>query len=160
MDTQTPPVTPRLDHPAPQGGAPADPPAGPHASAPVPPDPSGDLAQADPDADDNQDDPGSAPASTPGRGHPAPALNPGNVLQVALAARLCRKLVKCGTTDDTMRTACEQIATMPADPPAGCPAAERCLRHIDAMGCSSQPDPMRLGAQIMQLADCVDAMRC
>jgi len=171
MDTQTPPITPRLIPPStppvtppvtppPQGGA-ADPSAGPHASAPVAPDPPGDrTAQADPPAadDDDQDDP--EPAVAPSRGRPALTINAGNTLQVALAARLCRKLVKCGTTDDMMRTTCERIAAMPADPPAGCPAAERCLRHIDAMGCRSQPDALQAGMQIMQLPDCVDAMRC
>lgn len=170
MDTRTPPITPRLDsHPAPQGGAPADPPGAPHASLPGPPDPPGDptaqaaqAAQAAPASDDDPDaDPGSpSPSAAARRGHPALTINGGNLLQVAMAARLCRKLVQCGTTDDMMRSACERIAAMPADPPAGCPAAERCLRHIDAMGCSSQPDALQVGVQIMQLPDCVDAMRC
>ncbi len=79
-----------------------------------------------------------------------------------MAARLCRKLVQCGTTDATMKTMCEQIASLgiSSAPPASCPAAARCLRHIDLMGCTSQPDALQLGMLMMQFSDCVSAMRC
>jgi hypothetical protein len=49
---------------------------------------------------------------------------------------------------------------VPSDPPAGCPAAERCLRRIDAMGCTSQPDALQVGMLMMQFSDCVNATRC
>jgi hypothetical protein len=197
MDTQTPPVMPKIDtRPAP-GHAPADPSGGPHASgprapaapdpfaspharppaapdpfasphanAPADPDSSDDQAQADPvtsDDDPAADDPFSSPHATPPtRGRPSMRTNPSGMLQITMAARLCRKLARCGTTDSTMKNMCEQIAIMgvPADPPAGCPAAERCLRHIDAMGCSSQPDALQLGLLMMQFSDCVAAMHC
>jgi hypothetical protein len=171
MDTQTPPVTPKVDtRPAP-GHAPADPSGGPHASAPAAPaapDSPDDLARSDqaaPDDDPGDDDAiGSAPAapSAPPPGHRALAQNGSGLLQVAMAARLCRKLARCGSTDSTMKDMCEQIASMgvPLDPPAGCPAAERCLRRIDAMGCGSQPDALQIGLMMMQFSDCVAAMRC
>ena len=169
MDTQTPPVTPKLDpHPAP-GRAPADPHASaPHASPPVVPDPSDDpqadavASDDDSGADDLSSSQGPTPGGPTGRGRPSARTNPGGMLQITMAARLCRKLARCGSTDSTMKDMCEQIASMgvPVDPPAGCPAAERCLRHIDAMGCSSQPDALQIGVLMMQFSDCVAAMRC
>lgn len=173
MDTQTPPVTPKIDtRPAP-GRAPADPPGGPHASALDAPDSPGDppgdpsqAAQAAPEDDPAVDDPFSSPHASPGtpsrRGRAALAPSASGMLQLTMAARLCRKLVRCGTPDSTMKDVCEQIASMgvPSDPPAGCPAAERCLRHIDTMGCSSQPDALQIGLLMMQFSDCVAAMRC
>jgi hypothetical protein len=189
MDTQTPPVTPRIDtRPAP-GRAPADPSSGPHAgapaapaipdplggphastpAAPAAPDPPDDPSQTDPVASD--DDPAAddlfssryaPPGSSTRRGHPAVPGHASGTLQITMAARLCRKLARCGSTDSTMKDMCEQIAAMgvPSDPPAGCPAAERCLRRIDEMGCSSQPDALQIGLLIMRFSDCVAAMRC
>jgi hypothetical protein len=168
MDTQTPPITPKIDpRPAPPGQPPADPPGGPHASIPGAPDAPGDPnAQADPAGpDDDPDADALGSLSTPApprRGRRALSLNAGGMLQVAVVARLCRKLASCATTDETIKGMCEQIASMglPSDPPAGCPAAERCLRHIDTMGCSSQPDALQVSLLMMQFSDCVDAMRC
>lgn len=174
MDTQTPPVTPKIDtRPAP-GGAPADPSGGPHAGAPAAPatpagpDSADDPSQADPVASDDDpaaDDAVGSPApppTPPRRGHRTLSLNAAGMLQVTMAARLCRKLVQCGTTDATMKAMCDQIASLgiSSDPPASCPAAERCLRHIDAMGCTSQPDALQVGMLMMQFSDCVTAMRC
>jgi hypothetical protein len=166
MDTQTPPITPKIDiHPAPPDRAPADPLGGPHASIPAPDSPGDSTAQAAPpdpaDADDVQDtDAPGSPSPPQRRGRHSLSLNAGGMLQLAMAARLCRKLVKCGTTDEAMKSTCEAIASMPSDPPVGCPAAERCLRHIDTMGCSSQPDVLQVGVLVMQFSDCIDAMRC
>ncbi len=177
MNTQTPPITPKIDtRPAP-GRAPADPSGGPHASAPsapaAPAGPAGadsgdDPSPADPVASDDDpaaDDAVGSPAPPPApprRGHRTLSLNAGGMLQVTMAARLCRKLVQCGTTDATMKTMCEQIASLgiSSAPPASCPAAARCLRHIDLMGCTSQPDALQLGMLMMQFSDCVSAMRC
>jgi hypothetical protein len=157
MDTQTPPVTPKINAPTP----------GPHASAPAAPAPdSSDASASDQVADDDDlatgDATGSPRPAPARRGHRALSLNAGGMLQITMAARLCRKLVRCGTTDETMKSMCEQIASMgvSADPPAGCPAAERCLQHIDAMGCTSQPDALQVGMLMMQFSDCVNAMRC
>jgi hypothetical protein len=179
MDTQTPPVTPKIDTPPAPGHAPAggphasapavpDPLAAPHASAPAAPDPPDDPAQADqvasdddPAADDLLSSRSAAPGS-PTRGRPAVPGHVSGTLQITMAARLCHKLAKCGSTDSTMKDMCDQIASMgvPSDPPAGCPAAERCLRRIDAMGCGSQPGALQIGLMMMQFSDCVAAMRC
>jgi hypothetical protein len=163
MDTQTPPITPKINAPAP------GPSGGPHASAPAAPAPDSPDASPpdqvanddDPAADDAAGSPGPRPAPAR-RGHRALSLNAGGMLQITMAARLCRKLVRCGTTDETMKSMCEQIASMgiSADPPASCPAAERCLRRIDALGCTSQPDGLQVGMLMMQFSDCVNAMRC
>lgn len=165
MDTQTPPVTPKVDpRPAP-GHAPADPSGGPHASAPAAPASPDDLAQADqatPDDDPDAENAAPAAPTAPPRGHRAPSQSGGGLLPVAMAARLCRKLARCGSTDSTMKDMCEQIASMgvPLDPPAGCPAAERCLQQIDAMGCDSPPDALQIGLLMRQFSDCVAAMHC
>jgi hypothetical protein len=188
MDTQTPPITPKIDpgarRPAPSP-APADPSGGPHASAPrmrpapdpfasphasapAAPDSPDDSPQADPVASDDdpaEDDLFSSRRAPPGsptrRGRPSPG-HASSALQITMAARLCRKLARCGSTDSTMKDMCDQLASMgvPADPPAGCPAAERCLRPIDAIGCSSPPDALQISQLIMQFSNCVAAMRC
>ena len=116
----------------------------------------------DPATDDVFSSRDTPPGSPTRRGHPAVPGNASGMLQITMAARLCRKLVGCGTTDSRMKDMCEQIASMgaPSDPPAGCPAAERCLRRIDAMGCNSQPDALQIGVLMMQFSDCVAALRC
>ena len=167
MDTQTPPVMPKVDAPQPHAQAPG-------AAAPAQQDPWAQPAprrdpQPDPTAQDDDaqadDDLPATPAvkdpfgqRTPRRR--LPQLSGGGMVELAMTARICRKLVQCGTSDASLRTTCEAIANLPADPPAGCPAAERCLRRIDAMGCSSQPDALQLGMLLMQFRDCAEAERC
>lgn len=169
MDTQTPPVAPKLDPPQAPHAAPVDPWSTPHAPpSPAPPktDPPPDpSAQADPSsADDDHDsdlfDPFTpAPgARTLGRGGALSSF--GGALGLAMTARLCRKLVQCGTSDDTLKPLCDAISGLPSDPPPGCPAAERCLRHIDALGCTSQPDALQMGMLLMRFRDCAEAARC
>jgi hypothetical protein len=162
MDTQTPPVTPKIHAPAPGSSG------GPHASAPAAPapdpldaSPPDQVADDDPAANDLAASPAPGPAPLR-RGHRGLSLNASGMLQITMAARLCRKLVRCGSTDESMKQMCEQIASMgiSADPPAGCPAAERCLRSIDAMGCALQPDVLQVGTLMRQFSDCVNAMRC
>jgi len=160
MDTQTPPVTPKVDAPQPHAAVPApqDPWAQPVPRVDPPPAPG---AQADPSSTDDDDPPAVIDpfASPRPRGHRARAAF-GGMIELAMTQRICRKLVQCGTSDATLRTTCEAIANMPAAPPTRCPAAERCLRHIDAMGCSSQPDALQLGMLLMQFRDCAEAERC
>jgi hypothetical protein len=162
MDTQTPPVTPKIDAPQPHAVAPAprDPWAPPAPQADPPADPG---AQSDPSSATDDDpraliDPFAQPSPRT-RGHRARAPF-GGMVELAMTQRICRKLVQCGTSDSTLKTTCEAIANLPAPPPTGCPAAERCLRHIDAMGCSSQPDALQLGMLLMQFRDCAEAERC
>jgi len=165
MDTQTAPVLPKVDGTQPHAQAPpaqADPWAQPAPRPDPPQDPTAQAAQDDDQESD--DDPPAAPAVTnPYRQrtpHRPPQLSGGGIVELAMTARICRKLVQCGTSDATLKTTCEAIANLPADPPAGCPAAERCLRRIDAMGCSSQPDALQLGMLLMQFRDCAEAERC
>lgn len=186
MDTQTPPVTPKLDGAQPHAQAPgaaADPWAQPAPRVDPQADPGGKPdpdpqagAQDDPQAG-AQDDPHADPQADPQADDDPPAvadpfrapapgnrqraqLSGGGMIELAMTARICRKLVQCGTSDPTLRTTCEAIAHLPADPPAGCPAAVRCLRRIDALGCSSQPDALQLGMLVMQFRDCAEAERC
>jgi hypothetical protein len=178
MDTQTPPVEPRA---APHASAPRDPaptqpdPAPTQPADPRPADPgtSGQSAQspssgaqpdpgasADADADDaDVFDPFGGAQGGPNRGHRALAFN-GSMLSLAIAARLCRKLVQCGTSDATIKTTCDALGHQPLDAPANCPAAERCLRHVDALGCTSQPDALQAWMLLMRFRDCIDAARC
>lgn len=163
MDTQTPPVTPKID-------------TAPHAARPAPRDPWAAAPRADPPADPGapSDPPAAAaadddtqgaidpfaPAAPRGHGTGANAPYGGGMLELAMTARICKKLVQCGTSDATLKMTCDAIANLPSDPPAGCPAAERCLRHIDAMGCTSQPDALQLGMLLMQFRDCAEAEHC
>jgi len=166
---------PRIDTPQPHAQAPGGAPAPDPWAQPAPRDPRPDPAvqpqvpdALDPTAQDDNvqvdDDPPPAALKDPlGSRTPhrrRPQLSGGGMVELAMTARICRKLVQCGTSDATLRTTCEAIANMPADPPAGCPAAERCLRRIDAMGCSSQPDALQLGMLLMQFRDCAEAERC
>ena len=169
MDTQIPPAVPKADSPQPPHAA-APPAAGDPSGAPSgsPPAPSTDppadpSAQADPDGSDDQDglfDSLAPPtgARTRGRGNVMSGF--AGALGLAMTSRLCHKLFQCGTSDDTLKPLCEAIANLPSDPPAGCPAAERCLRHIDALGCTSQPDALQMGMLLMQFRDCAEAARC
>jgi hypothetical protein len=167
MDTQTPPATPKLDT-RPHAAAPAapttpvDPLDGPHAAPPAAPgaDPPADpSAQADP-SDDDQDADASDPLLPSGPRAGQGLSSFAGSLGLAMTARLCRKLAQCGSRDDTLKNVCEAIANVPSDPPAGCPAAERCLRHIDALGCTSQPDALQMGMLLMRFRDCAEAARC
>jgi len=178
MDTQTPPVAPRADPPqtphaaappaapaAPATGDPSAPSAGPSGQPPAPSadSPADPSAQADPNDGDDQDglfDSLAPPTGARTRGHGNAMSGFAGALGLAMTARLCHKLFQCGTSDDTLKPLCEAISNLPSDPPAGCPAAERCLRHIDAMGCTSQPDALQMGMLLMQFHDCAEAARC
>lgn len=196
MDTQTPPVTPKIDSPAtpppaPQGSAdpwgmrrpdPQDPSAsltapvpapdpgdtsgpdapngpghpgvdgGPHASA----DP---LAGADPDVDAFDPFSGAHPSPSPMPSRRRLTLNRRGMFARAMNVRLCQKLVDCGQGDSQTRRACGPDTTMPDAVLAGCPAARRCLVHLDAMTCPARLDATRM-AQLLAMSDCLDALRC
>jgi len=172
MDTQNPgesaapptrqprpaPVTPPQGAP-PQGARPD-----PWGQAPPPavvPDPSD--ADADADADhDSLADPFAAPSRLPTpRGRRKLALNGRGLVTFAMADHLCRKMVQCGNDDPAIARACDSMSSGAADLPTNCPAAARCLQHIDAMACSSRGDDLaRLGQLMTQFRDCADAARC
>jgi hypothetical protein len=164
-----PPAPDRMDTQNPgQGTAPRQPrtPATPPGAAPDPWRPT--PAVPDPAApDDDQDldsmaDPFAAPhgAPTP-RGRRKLAVNGRGMVMFAMAEHLCRKMVQCGNDDSTMAKVCDSVSTNATDLPANCPAAERCLQHIDAMACSAQGDDLsQLSRLLSQFRDCADAVRC
>jgi len=158
MDTQNPglgaPRQPRV--PATPPGASADPW---RQTQPVP--------TPAPDPDDDQDldsmaDPFAAPHGGPApRGRRKLAVNGRGMVMFAMADHLCRKMVQCGNDDSTMAKVCDSVSTNATDLPANCPAAERCLQHIDAMACSAQGDDLsQLSKLLSQFRDCADAVRC
>jgi hypothetical protein len=166
MDTQTPPATPRLDAPR------AAPPAQPHAQVPPAADPPADPGAqadpaagsgADPSADATDDDPAPDlfdPLGVPGarsRNHGAVIQSFGGLLGFAVTVRLCKKLIQCGTGDDVLKPMCDAMVSQPTPPLSGCPAAERCLRHIDAIGCTGA---LQMSMLLMRFRDCAEAARC
>ena len=180
MDTQTPPVEPH-PAPAPHAAAPSAPeattpdqaPAAPADPRPADPNASGQSAQAgsaqpdtgatadaDTAADDDSFDPFGGAQGGPTRGRRALGFNSNSMLGFAMVSRLCRKLAQCGTSDPTIRSMCVAMRSQPYSPPSNCPAADRCLRHIDAFGCTSQPDALQVWTMLMQFHDCIDATRC
>jgi hypothetical protein len=107
-------------------------------------------------------DPFSTPhAQITPRGRRRLSVNSGGLVVMAMAAHLCRKVLQCGTADPAMQSTCSAIAQQSAPPPANCPAAARCLAHIDTLGCDAQPDDLsQIGKMLMQVGDCAEASRC
>jgi hypothetical protein len=173
MDTQTPPVMPKIDspvtpQPAPQGSAqdpwsmrPADP-QDPSATLDPGSAGPGSAGGADPDEPDlDALDPGASPPSPrvpAARRHGAAGNLAGPMASVM--AHLCRKLVQCGADDAQMMSACNLMLRMPDTPPISCPAAQRCLGHIDAMSCAGRADASQMTQRLMRFTDCIDATHC
>ncbi len=132
--------------------APADPNAG--ASAADDDDPDGD-ALGDPLASPHP----RAPSVPPNRRH-LPFNNTGAVW-FAIAEHMCRKLDQCGTDDPIGKRACGKISRRPVPLPTGCPAADRCLLHIDSLSCGNMDVGLsQLTVLLNQVRDCTDAIRC
>jgi hypothetical protein len=149
-----PPAPERMDmNPIPPPSSapqPADPwGAPPHAQLqrPTPRMPAAPIDPVDPFAD-----PGSAPLG-----------GTGNLDFLATFGRhLCDRLSQCGNTSEDVVSYCNYMKAIPQPANSGpptCPAAKRCLEHVDAMSCSTQPDDAQAVAQIMtQVPDCLDAI--
>ena len=134
-------------------------------SAPSRPADSTDSADAtDPDDDDapgGLKDPFATPRGPAGGGRPALKLNSRGTMLFAMVAHVCRKMAQCGNDDATMSNLCDGISRGLANPPANCPAATRCLQHIDQMSCGSQlSDLSQVGVLVTQFRDCADAAGC
>ena len=157
--------------PAPQPparSAAPDPWDSPTAPAPAPRDP---TAQAAPnpldstdanEADDDDLDVLKNPfaPSAPSTGRPLP-LNRHGTMVAAMFMHVCRKLVQCNVDNPVMMNVCDQLSHDPTPPPANCPAAARCLRHIDGLSCTSQTGNLtQLGILMTRFQDCADAARC
>jgi hypothetical protein len=158
-DRPAPPAPPAT----PQAGATPDPWAS-HAD-PLPPDPGADAIDADDTVDDLQgglDDPFGSPhrPSVPPSRHRLQTNHRG-MMMLAMAEHMCRKMLQCSADDPTVQSTCNAFARRPSPPPVSCPAADRCLQHIDTMACGSQNDNfLQLSALMTQFRDCADAVRC
>ncbi|HEX7837845.1 MAG TPA: hypothetical protein VF469_10310, partial [Kofleriaceae bacterium] len=177
MDTQTPPVTPKIDAPAtsqpPQGSA--DPwgmrtpaPRDPSAALDPPNDTSGGSVPAAPARATDPVDPANPDLDAldpihPPYGSASPrrrlSLNRTGMVAGAMRAHLCQKLVDCAHGDAQTRRACSPGTSMPDALLASCPAARRCLESIDAMSCADRVDAAQIN-RLLRLTDCLDAMRC
>jgi len=164
-DVRPQPQAPSPIGPAPpQPGATRDPWSDP--ADPLPADPSASANDTD---DDDHDDSGSidpfasprprAPSVRPNR-RQIPRNGTGAVLS-AIAEHMCRKLDECGTDDPIGKRECTKISRGSVPPPAGCPAADRCLQHIDTMSCGSMDIGLaQLSLLLNQFRDCTDALSC
>lgn len=153
-DRRVPATRPHAAAPDPWSADP-DPPAQPTPQV-VPPQPARPLDPADEstDADDIDLDALKDPFAMP-------HLNGRGQMIGAMLVHLCRKLIECHVDDMASTELCERIANHAQPPPPTCPAAARCLQHIDAMTCGSQPSSVgQLGVLMTQFRDCTDATRC
>lgn len=152
--------------PQPRTGAAPDPWDSPSAPAPAPRDPSAQAAPspidpADPtDSDDDDVDALKNPFA-PSTGRPPVPLNRHGTMVAAMFSHVCRKLAECNLDNPVMMNVCDQLSHDPMPPPANCPAAARCLRHIDALSCGNQPGSLaQLSLLMSRFQDCADASRC
>lgn len=175
MDTQNPgmstPPKPSDPHADPWGGHSQAQPAptlpvqpAPTVPAPVPDQPQEDPPdwQSDPDAHAQQ-----APAdpddllADPNARRNRLSMNGRGMVMLAMAEHLCRKMVQCGNDDLMTKNMCDTVSRSGTDVPRNCPAATRCLQHIDQMSCASGTDDLsQLTTLLTQFRDCADAVRC
>jgi hypothetical protein len=146
---------------------PSDP--GPQAADPNadPADPTADPAHPparDPARQDLDDlvDPFATPhaQTAPPRGRRRLNLNSNGMMMLTMAEHLCRKFMQCGSYDPNAHQMCSALAGQAPAPP-DCPAATRCLEHIDTLSCAMQHgDLSQIGLFLTQFADCGEAARC
>ena len=131
----------------------ADPWSQPHSQLDPPTPPSAPAAPDDPDIDDLSKDPFAA-------GGPA-GMHGSGMATIAMVAHLCKKLNQCGTNDVTMKGLCDSFAHSAAPAPSNCPAADRCIEHIDTMSCGDPSDTSLDAMSVMtQFHDCAEAIKC
>lgn len=134
---------PWADDPGPQGSA--------------APDPDSDQTSVDPAIPDIDDVP--APTARPQGRRPGPGGQ--SAVIFSMVSRMCRKLAQCGSLDSSVAGLCAGMGRMGAAPPASCPAAERCLSHIDTLPCGMASDDVGMLTTLMaKFQDCADATRC
>jgi len=88
----------------------------------------------------------------------APGADPGAMAQVAMK-HFCDRMTQCANLG-SLRTVC---AAIPSATAPSCPAAQRCLDHIDTLSCSTSTDDDALAVvtTLMQkVPDCLDAVKC
>lgn len=159
---QTPQANPQILPPAK-----ADPTDDPWTDRPDPPAPDPSAGAIDrPDDDDVAgllDDPFGSPHSSaisPGRRRLR--TNHHDMMVLAMAEHMCRKMVQCGVDDPLVKATCDSFARQPPAPPLRCAAAMRCLRRIDTLSCGSPSGDSFLQPQALmaQFQDCAEAVRC
>lgn len=157
------PTDPDVKQPRPRVAPQPTAPARPSPPVPAPSDPPAQAPEpdsADPDLDDGSRDP--MPNSLSPNGQSAQRADPDPPLVAAMAlpmaAHLCRKIVQCGTTTADTRVICGRMPD--AAPPDHCPAATRCLAHIDALACGPPIRLQQMGLLLRKFQDCADAMSC
>src|SRR5262249_31322441 len=120
---------------------------------------------ADPDDDEDGDaaarpDPLASPHASSGRSR-ALRLNPQGAMIASMFVHVCRKLAACGLNDPRVTDQCAWMGRGLSSAPPRCPAAARCLQHIDEMSCGTQPDTLAQVAQLLtKFSDCADAISC
>jgi hypothetical protein len=134
----------------------------PWATTPDPPaaqDPSAKPADSTDDDDDLA--PLKDPFADPHASRGGLRLNrPGAVLAI-MVVHLCRRMIACGVDDPLVTNQCDRFSRAIPAPPSSCPAAARCLQHIDTMACGSQPATLaHVGTLLNQFSDCHEAIRC
>jgi hypothetical protein len=123
------------------------------------------LPKRTPDIDIPDDpDPDTAPSGG-GAGSPTgPFGNLGGsgAIMMSMMRHACDRAASCGPLDSTLKSYCEMAKTIPTAPPSSaCPAAKRCLDHIDEISCSTKFDDVgALLALTYKLQDCVEAQSC
>lgn len=159
-----PQADPQIQPKPPQPGATRDPWSAPADPPPADPNASANAADDDDHDDDGVIDPFASPhpraPSVPSNRRHIP-LNSSGAVWFAIAEHMCRKLDQCGTDDPIGKRACTKISRGAVPPPAGCPAADRCLQHIDTMSCGSMDIGLaQLSVLLNQFRDCTDALGC
>lgn len=132
------------------GNTAQDPWSQPHSQLDPPAPPQAPAAPQDPDIDDLQD-----PFAAGG-----PNLHGTGMATIAMVAHLCKKLNQCGSNDITMRGLCDSFAHAAAPAPSNCPAADRCIEHIDTMSCGDPADTIDAMSVMTQFHDCAEAIKC
>jgi hypothetical protein len=159
-----PQANPQLQPKPSQPGATRDPWSDP--ASPPPADPN--AGANDPDDDDHDAGASIDPFASPRPRAPSALpnrrripLNSAGAVWFAIAEHMCRKLDQCGTDDPIGKRACTKISRGAVPSPAGCPAADRCLQHIDTMSCGSMDIGLaQLSVLLNQVRDCTDALSC
>jgi hypothetical protein len=89
----------------------------------------------------------------------APNVDTSEAMAEAGFKHLCDRMAQCSNIG-ALQSLC---ATAPNTAPPNCPAAKRCLEHIDTLSCamSTDDDPLAVvQTLITKVPDCADALKC
>jgi hypothetical protein len=81
-----------------------------------------------------------------------------------MAEHFCSRLTQCGNTSPNVTLYCNAVTDVQRNLPAppACAERDRCLQHLDTLGCSSPlDDASGIATVVAEFADCMDAIqRC